>query len=127
MKEFVMRLREDAFKPVTSLPNKLDDQYIDYDDLPVEENPVELPEKVLAKIDELAYQIIAGELDKRAADVALMDMCDGVELAAAVEKLNTAITVEADKHRSLPAYSGIPVFVNCGLNKLRRALDRLQD
>ena len=119
--------KENAFAPVKDLPNKEDEQYIDYDELPVKENPVELPEKVIKKIDELAYRIIAGEIDKRAADVELMDMCDGVELATAIERLSTAITKEADLHRSLPAYSGLPIYVNCGLKKLRRALDSLSE
>jgi len=50
-----------------------------------------------------------------------------VELAAAMEKLSAAITAEADKHRSLPSYSGLPVYVNCGLKRLQRALDGLND
>jgi len=122
-----MNEEDKAFKPVTDLPNKVEDQYIDYDDLPVDDNPVELSSKVEKKVEELAAKIIAGEIDKRAADVELMDMCDGVELAAALDKLSVAITKEADKYRSLPSYSGLPVFVNCGLKRLRTALDKLND
>ena len=116
-----------AFEPVKDLPTEEKEQYIDYKELPVEDNPVELSAKVDKKVTELAERIIAGEIDKRAADVELMELCDGVELAAAVEKLSAAITAEADKHRSLPSYSGLPVFVNCGLKRLQRALDGLND
>ena len=120
-------MSDKAFEPVKDLPNKESEQYIDYKELPVDDNPVELSSKVEKKVAELAERIIAGEIDKRAADVELMELCDGVELAAAMDKLSVAITAEADKNRSLPSYSGLPVYVNCGLKRLQRALDGLND